>query len=106
MPNNSLEQHSGALVLDAVQNLRTIENTRELLLQNIGKNARLFIDCSGVEEADIAIVQLLISARKTAAQLGTDLRLAAVSSAFKGVVDRAGVLGAAGNDPFWNGDAP
>jgi anti-anti-sigma regulatory factor len=106
MPNDSLEQNSGRLALDPVQTLRTIEATRELLIQNIGKSAQLSLDCSAIDEADISLVQVLISARKTAQQYGTTLRLDAVSDALRSALERAGIPGATGDDPFWNGAAP
>ncbi|MCR6630963.1 MAG: STAS domain-containing protein [Magnetospirillum sp.] len=105
MANEPLEQDGATLVLDPVQTLQTIEVTKDLLVQRVATTAGLVVDCSRIEEADVSIVQLLLSARKTAAQFGGALRLAALSPALRAVLERCGVTGGAADDPFWNGAA-
>lgn len=76
-----------------------------MLIQHLGSSANVVFDCSQVEDADISIVQVLLSARATADRLGTTLHLRNPSPALLAVMERAGVAGVA-DDPFWTGDAP
>lgn len=105
MPEVITAKNAAILVLDSVQTLRTIEATKDILLQHLNSSSDLVLDCSQVDDADISIVQLLLAARATAARQGAALRLAAPSAALRAVLDRTGVCAAA-DDPFWNGAAP
>ncbi|MGE5476779.1 MAG: STAS domain-containing protein [Bacteroidales bacterium] len=95
---------TGTLVLGPVQTLRTIEETREVLSRHLTGSGNIHIDCAPVEEADISIVQVLLSVRATAERLGVSLRLTAPSAPLVAVLERAGVPPAA-IDPAWNGEA-
>lgn len=94
---------TGTLVLGPVQTLRTIEETREILSRHLTGAGNIHIDCSQVEESDISIVQVLLSARATAERQGVPLRLTAPPPPLVAVLDRAGVPLAA-IDPAWNGE--
>lgn len=88
------------LQLEPVQTLRTIDAAATALRDLLGQHSHVEIDCSAVSEADLTLVQLLLSARKTAEHDGKRLTLAApASGALLDALARAGVLAAA--DPFW-----
>jgi anti-anti-sigma regulatory factor len=77
--------------------IRTVEKARGDLLGLLGDGgcAEIVLDCSGVEEADVAFVQLLLAARCGAAAMGKDLRLAKpAAGALRDVLDRGGFLAA------------
>gem|GEM_PF-5035930 len=62
------------------------------------------LDCSGVEEVDPTFFQLVISARKSAAALGRQLRLAApANDVLQDALRRCGLLGQA-SDAVWPDD--
>jgi anti-anti-sigma regulatory factor len=69
--------------------------------------APLAIDCSGILEVDLAIVQLLAAAHKTAGALGKPLRLIAPDDGpLAALLRQAGFVGADGRPltpegPFW-----
>lgn len=104
MPNDILAEYSATVTLEPTQTLQTIDATKDLLTGHLRTGSTLSIDCSRVDEVDLSIVQLLLSARNTAEQRGGTLRLTAVPPALRSVLQRAGLSGA--NDPFWNGATP
>ncbi len=106
MPSDLLSECGDGFVLKPVQTLRTIDATLESLSQHLHSATHVAIDCSGVEEADVSILQVLLAARVSAERLGIGLRLVAPSPALLGVAERAGVAAANPADPFWTGAAP
>lgn len=89
--------------------LRDARRTLELLEQAINAFPSVEVDLSAVTEADVCAVQLLISARKSAASVGRRLTLVVpADGAVQSVVVRAGLLGANGRargaaEEFWCG---
>ena len=88
------------LVLEAVQTLRTIEATTAAVRDLLAQHPHVEIVCGAVGEADLTLVQLLLSARRTAEQSGKRVTLAApASGALLDALRRGGLAEAA--DPFW-----
>ena len=106
MRDDSEGDSPSALVLDNVQTLRTIDATKDALVERLGLNRELVVDCSRVEEADLSLVQVLLAARKSAENLGGSLRLAALSPALHDVIERSGIDGSDDAERFWTGGAP
>jgi hypothetical protein len=92
------ELSGGTISLDGARTIQTAEKTRSLLLEAFRTASSISVDCSKVTEADLSLVQLLLSARKTAAACGKSLTLALPAG---GVVD--GILKRGG---FPRADSP
>ena len=71
------------LTLSGSLGLKDVARLREELLAAFESHAAVTLDCTGLTEADFAIAQLLVAAKKTASAGGTALTLEA---------DQAGVL--------------
>ena len=56
--------------------IREIEATRGDLLAKLQTKTPLEIDLSGITETDISLIQLMLAAEKSAANLGVAIRLA------------------------------
>ena len=63
----------------------------DLICKALTAQARLELDCSGVDKADVPSVQLLISTAKTARHLGNRVSLTAVSDVLRSAIKLAGV---------------
>lgn len=96
------EQSSDVIILKPAQTLRTIDETKDAIIQALSASRDVVVDCSQVEDVDIGIVQVLTSARLSADRLGAALRMRAPSAPLRAVLERAGVVATA-DDPFWNG---
>ena len=87
--------------------LRNIEAVRAEMLDHLTRSRSIEIDCSELMEADLSLVQLVVSLRKSALQAGGDVSLMRpASGALLEVLNRGGFLGSrkAGpdeNDLFW-----
>ncbi|UUR08326.1 STAS domain-containing protein [Sphingomonas glaciei] len=67
----------------------------------------LSLDLDGLEEADLSFIQILLSARETAAQCNKRLRLGRPApEAVQHLLERGGFLDGAGADTqgFWSGE--
>jgi|GEM_PF-961109 len=56
--------------------IRNAEAVRERLTAALAEGGRVVVDCTEAKEVDITFIQLLIAARRSAAQAGGDLVLA------------------------------
>lgn len=52
-----------------------VPTARDVLVDSIGRGAAVHLDLSGVEQVDLAGLQLLWSARRSAIDVGVDLRV-------------------------------
>ena len=68
-----------------------IRTVYDLICKALPGQARLEIDCSGVDKVDVTSVQLLISTAKTARHLGNRVSLTAVPEVLRSAIKRAGV---------------
>lgn len=59
------------------QTIRTVAEAADRLKEVLAGGGAVEIDCGAVTEADLAFVQVLLAARKSAARLGIGLSLAA-----------------------------
>jgi len=55
--------------------IREIETVRRDLLAKLESKVPLEIDCSGITETDISLIQLVLAAEKSAAKHGAAIRL-------------------------------
>ncbi len=77
--------------LEGGRTIRNAEQTRSLLLEALCGNSPVSLDCSAVSEADLSLVQLLLSARKSAQLSGKSLTLAQpISGALHQALSKAG----------------
>jgi len=73
--------------------VRQAEDVQKTLALAIARHAGVVVDCSGLKEADLSAVQLLLAAHRSAAAQGKRFALAApASDALLGVLVRAGIL--------------
>jgi anti-anti-sigma regulatory factor len=85
--------------------LRTADETHALLLAESGRHPVLEIDCSGVTEADLSLVQLLLAARESARRSDRIVRLAQpATGALRDVLRHGGFLTSA-NEPARSDEA-
>ena len=66
------------------------------------------IDVSGLTGADMTVLQVLVAARKSAVALGKPIGLTGADGPLRGVLERAGFIGADGvvlapEGDFWTG---
>ncbi len=93
--------------LDGSLTLRTVEATREKLLEMLERHQALEIDCSAATEIDLSFIQLLLSARVSAQSAGKTIALAQPApDALRDALQRGGFLGAvpgqgAADEAFW-----
>ncbi|WP_249140703.1 STAS domain-containing protein [Bradyrhizobium arachidis] len=79
------------------------------MLDAISASREVEIDVSDVSSIDVSIIQLIVSARKSAEQRGRKLALATESNgAFRATLAKAGFLGDDGacrhvDEEFWTG---
>lgn len=96
------------LVLDGPATIRTIDNIHAQLSALLQTHPHVEIDCSALGDADLQLVQLLLSARKSAQAMGKTIALSApVSGKLHDVLLRGGVLasgdgGARRDTEFWH----
>ena len=99
------EPSDGTIEFGGIRTVRTAEQSHSLLLEALSAASSIRVDCSHVTEADISLVQLLLSARKTAAGTGKRLTLAhPAEGALGGILTRGGFLRAdspASERRFW-----
>jgi ABC-type transporter Mla MlaB component len=68
------------LCLVGEQNIRNVTQTAAQLCEQLNGDGPLVIDCSRATDIDVAFVQLLLAARKSAGEQGRVLRLHAAAS--------------------------
>jgi len=84
---------NGTIKLDGMRTIRTAEQSHTILLEALRSASSITLDCSQTSEADISFVQLLLSARKTAAEFRKNLKLSGPANApVRGVLVRGGFL--------------
>ena len=94
------------LVLSGSMTLQCADDIHARLLERAGEPT-LEIDCSGVTEADLSLVQLILAARVSAQRAGRTVRLAhPASGILLQVLEQGGFLQPGGDRPtqdqaFW-----
>src|SRR5690348_5058656 len=87
--------------------LRKAEAIRSALAAALDKGGVVTIDCAAATEVDVSFIQLLLAARRSAAQRGASLALAApATGALRAALERGGFLTAASksrasDSDFW-----
>jgi hypothetical protein len=93
MTASAAEPCGGTIMLSGVRTVRTAEQSHSVLLEALRSASPISLDCSEITETDVSFVQLLLSARKTAAEYGRDLALAnPAGGVLLGVLERGGFL--------------
>jgi len=81
------------LIMDGARSLRTAEESHAILREAVRDYSHVEIDLSGVEEADLSFIQLILSARATALRENRTLKLAyPVTSGLRDLLERVGFL--------------
>ncbi|MBR0830216.1 STAS domain-containing protein [Bradyrhizobium manausense] len=107
--NISAGGSEGRVRLQGSLTLRDAKQVQGLLLDAISASREVEIDVSDVSSIDVSIIQLIVSARKSAEQRGRKLALATESNgAFRATLAKAGFLGDDGacrhvDEEFWTG---
>ena len=97
----------GRLALEGAVTIRTIETIHAQLVALLDAHDHIEIDCAALSETDLSLVQLLLSARKSAQTARKTLALTApASGALHDVLLRSGLLVTQGEKPdedlaFW-----
>jgi ABC-type transporter Mla MlaB component len=97
---------SGTLDLNGPRTIRNADQTRSLLLEALCTHSAVGLDCSAVTEADLSLVQLLISGRISAELFGKTLTLIhPPDGAFLQTLSKAGFTASpdplTGLESFW-----
>lgn len=95
------------VVFDGVQTVRNIQAAYDRLTEAIAEYQTIEVDCDGISELDLSLIQLLLAAKRSADKSGKSLSLAAPAAGkLRSALDRAGFLGPGKNDSnhadaFW-----
>lgn len=107
MEDPALHPAARCIRLPNAVTLRNIEAVRTEMLTHLATSNLIEIDCSDLMEADLSLVQLIVSLRKSALQTGGDISLAhPATGALLEVLNRGGFLNATTadtgeDDLFW-----
>jgi hypothetical protein len=97
----------GRVELTGPAGIREAEQIRSSLLEAVRQHSRAIVNCAGVTSIDISTIQLILSARKTAAAAGKSLTLAhPASDGLLDTLQHAGMVNPKGSKPapdqtFW-----
>ena len=72
--------------------IAAIRSVYDLIREAFRRSARLEIDCSSVDKADLTSIQLLLSTTKSGRVEGRKVVLTAISQALQGTLRRAGFV--------------
>jgi hypothetical protein len=87
--------------LSGAQTIREAEGTLQALRDALAAAPSVALDCDAVEEADLAFLQLILAARKSARQAGKNLNMTAPASGpLLAALDSAGIR-PEGDYRFW-----
>jgi len=90
------------LSFDGSLTVRTIAPLRDAILHAFASHAAIEVDCAGAESVDLAFIQLLIAARRSAVASGKAFGLAApAAGALRVALEQGGFL-PHGGDLFWD----
>lgn len=98
--------------MPAVATIREAEHIKSLLLEALHEKQKIVVDCRAVDEVDLSFVQLVLSARKSAAAANKPLGvIPPPSGLMTDVLRSAGLLRSADEAPaddqlFWFNKEP
>jgi len=93
------------LRFDGSLTLPKAEAIRSVLAAALDKGGVVAIDCGAATEVDVSFIQLLLAARRSAAQRGASLALVApATGALRAALERGGFLTAASKSGASDGD--
>lgn len=93
--------------LDGALTIREIDAVRGRLAAALSASASVEVDCSAAVEVDLSLIQLLIAARRSAAEAGKHMTMAQpADGALRAALIQGGFLPAEGPEAgFWVGPA-
>ncbi len=95
------------LVLKGAQTIRQAAQTREAILAALADSGDILLDCAGVEEADLSLVQIILAAQRSAASRSTRLALSEPpAGALRQALARGGFAPDRADPAAWAGQAP
>lgn len=101
------EAKAVTVVFQGSMTIQEIDAARLKMVEAISCHSVIDVDCSGVAQADITFVQMLLAARLGTADLGKVIRLTAPAAGpLRETLERSGLLSAHGDTPsaqFWAG---
>lgn len=101
------KSNGGRLVLDGPATVRDADALHAKLTDILQHHSEIEIDCAGVTEVDISLIQLLLAARKSALRAGKSVVLAApAAGALREALSRGGFFPgiedqASADEAFW-----
>ena len=95
------------VVLDGRLTIRDIDTVRSRLAAALKEHETIEVDCSAAEDVDLSLIQLLIAARRSAAESGKQLTIAQpADGVLHAALLQGGFLPATGPEAaFWLGTA-
>jgi ABC-type transporter Mla MlaB component len=100
------ERRIALVQLDGPLSVRSIAETRAILLEALANHDTVQVDCSAAESVDLSVIQLLLAARRGAGEDGKKLTMAApATGVLRVALEQGGFLPPTGGDPFWTAEA-
>ncbi len=109
MPDPGSDANVVVLTFSGPVTIANSQNTHTRLLAALESGSEVHLECSGVTEADVSFVQLLLSAYRSSQGRRRRLLLRSpVGACMRDVLLRAGLIGNAprgadGDEAFWRG---
>ena len=88
--SSALSETERHIPLPPTNDIRTCSQLKDLLADCLKQPCALSVDAGAFETGDITVVQILISAAKTAERLGGSMTIANPSPAFTALLERCG----------------
>jgi ABC-type transporter Mla MlaB component len=107
MSDNSAHSAETTLSFDGVLTLANANDVRTSLIAALQAHDLLVLDCSGLREVDLSFIQCVLAARRSAADQGKSVMLAApAEGSLREALLRGGFLSAPGtqahpDEAFW-----
>jgi ABC-type transporter Mla MlaB component len=99
------EQRIALIQLGGSLSVRSIADTRAILLEALARHDTVQVDCSAAESVDLSLIQLLLAARRGASEDGKELTMAApATGVLLAALEQGGFLPPTGGDPFWTAE--
>jgi ABC-type transporter Mla MlaB component len=102
----------GRLVLEGAATIRSADAVHARLSDCLQRHSDVEIDCAGVTEADLSLVQLLLATRRSAERAGKTVALSAPAAGpLRQALAEGGLLPTVAGQPgsedaFWRGGKP
>lgn len=88
--SSALAEEEGCILLSSENDIRTCNELKARLMDRLRERCALSLDAGAFESGDITFVQILISAARTAEQVGGTVDIVNASPAFTALLERCG----------------